>query len=111
MAQVELNGNRIRDWSSFFKYSAEAFGRPDLAELSRPEDLGKWIGMLSDAAGDEESGGAEDAGEELRIEVEDTERFAERAPEVLTRFVWAVAWVNRQHGMVGRRPHVMVEFR
>ena len=104
MAVVELNGNRIKDWPTFFQYSAEAFAKPELTELSRPEDWGQWIGTLSDVAGLESA-------EELRIEVEDTQRFAERAPEILTRFVWAIGWVNRQHTMLGRRPHIIVQFR
>ena len=111
MTPVQLNGNRIKDWPSFFECSAEAFGRPDLAQLSGQGDFGAWIGMLSEAADPRGSDGPAESDEELRIVVEDTERFSERAPEVLARFVWAIGWVNRRHGMAGGRLRVVVLFR
>jgi hypothetical protein len=112
MATVELNGNRIKDWPSFFACSAETFSRPELVGYSRAEDLGEWIEVLTGFHG-AAAGADGDPGqnEELRIEVEDTERFGTLAPEVLARFVWAVGFANRHFRAMGQAPFITVQFR
>ncbi len=110
MPSVELNGNRIKDWPTFYRCAAQTFNAPELGELTRAEDFGQWLALFAseeDGSVPRFSVGPDD---ELRIEVEDTERFAERAPEVLNRLVWGLGWLNRRFKTSGQRPWLVTQF-
>jgi hypothetical protein len=70
MVSVELNGNRIKDWPTFNRCAAETFNAPELADLTRAEDFGRWLAVFAP----EEDGSMSRFGvgpaDDLRVEVD-----------------------------------------
>jgi hypothetical protein len=108
MARAELHGARIIDWPSFHSECATAFGFPDFYG----RNMNAWIDCLTYVReGDGMSRYVLGPDEPLVIEVLDSRRFRQQAPDVFDAFVECTAFVNQRHIEVGEKPALHVVFR
>ena len=103
MADARLDGAHITDWDTFHDACARALGFPDFYG----RNMNAWIDCLTYLRlGDGMSRFALGPDEVLRLEVEDSDAFNRRAPEVFDAFVECTAAVNRRYREVGEPPAV-----
>ena len=101
MADVRIDGRKIRDWQTFHDACARAFGFPDVYG----RNMNAWIDCLTYVReGDGMSRFELGSTDVLRIEVEGAEAFSKQAPEVFVAFLECTAVVNRRHRESGEIP-------
>ena len=107
MTQVRLPTKLITDWQSFHEVCRETFGFPDFYG----ENMNAWIDCMSCLRDDDGmTRFALSEGEMLHIEIEATEDFKTRAPEIFDELIICAAFVNQRYLEVNEPPVLSLIF-
>ncbi len=108
MAQVQLNGAGITDWSSFHAACKEAFGFPDFYG----NNMDAWIDCLSYLRDDEGMTRYRLAPDEiLEIEVSHSALLQQQAPEIAGALADCVEFINDRYADYGEKPALKLVLR
>jgi RNAse (barnase) inhibitor barstar len=102
MANAQLDGNAITDWTAFHRESQRAFGFPDFYG----RNLSAWVDSLSYLR-DEDDGMTSfvlGPDEVLRIEVVNSDSLRQQAPEILDALQECTSDVNQRYLESGEKP-------
>jgi RNAse (barnase) inhibitor barstar len=108
MAKVQLDGQRMCDWSSFHTESQEKFGFPDFYG----RNMDAWVDCLSglrDADGMSSIALAPD--ETLHIEVLHSDIFRSKAPHILVVVEDCLDALNERYIENGQNPALQLDMR
>jgi hypothetical protein len=103
MASCRIKTELINDWAGFHEVSKEVLGFPDFYG----NNMNAWIDCLSDL--DEDSRMTRfylTEGENLNIELEASNDFKARLPEIFDALVECTAFVNQRYIDEGKSPMV-----
>ena len=93
MARVEINTEAITNWESFHEIFKREMGFPEFYGMN----MNAWIDCLSYLDNDDKMTRFQLRGDEtLHVEVQATESFKSRVPEIFDALVECAAFVNQQ---------------
>jgi hypothetical protein len=107
MAFVQINTKQITDRASFHQICKEAFGFSDFYG----NNMNAWIDCLSYL--EEDDGMTKfcvEKDEILHIEINETEDFNKRQPEIFDALIECTAFVNQRYLETGNKPRIALLF-
>jgi RNAse (barnase) inhibitor barstar len=108
MAQAELNGAAIVDWTSFHAESRRAFGFPD----SYSNTMDAWVDCLSYLRDADSMSAFHLADDEvLTIVVKDAAAMRVTVPEILEEMAFCIGGINERYEDYGEPPALKLELR
>ena len=108
MALCRIDTRLIDDWRTFHEVSKEVFGFPAFYG----NNMDAWIDCLSDLDDDSRMSRFYLAeGEILNIELEGTNDFRARLPQIFDTLVECIAFVNQRYVHDGKNPKLTLVLR
>jgi RNAse (barnase) inhibitor barstar len=108
MTTVRINGDAIKDWTSFHAECKNAFGFPDFYGNT----MDAWVDCLSYLRDEDGMSSIHLQPEEtLQIELINADAMRKRAPEILEEMGFCIEGINERYEDYGEKPALVLVLR